>query len=46
MREHRTSWPTAAALAEWPEAERSARVRVGDTVFEMDRAAFEPVHGG
>ena len=34
------------ALADWPSAERSARVRVGDTVFEMDRAVLQPVHGG
>ena len=36
----------AGALADWPVAERRARVRVGDTVFQMDRAVFEPVHGG
>ena len=36
----------AGALAHWPVVERSARVRVGDTVFQMERAVFEPVHGG
>ena len=36
----------AGALADWPVAERSARVRVGDTVFQMDRAVLQPVHGG
>ena len=36
----------ARALADWPVAERSTRVRVGDTVFQMDRAVFQPVHGG
>ena len=36
----------AGALGDWPVAERSARVRVGDTVFQMDRAVLDPVHGG
>ena len=36
----------AGALAEWPVAERSARVRVGNTVFQMDQAVLRPVHGG
>ena len=36
----------AGALGDWPVAERSARVRVGDTVFQMDRAVLNPVHGG
>ena len=36
----------AAAFAAWPLTERSARVRVGDTVFQMHRAALKPVHGG
>ena len=36
----------AGALADWPVAERSARVRVGDTVFQMDRSVLQPVHGG
>ena len=36
----------AAALADWPVAERSARVRVGDTMFQMDRAVLQLVHGG
>ena len=36
----------AGALADWPVAERSARVRVGDTVFQVDRAVLNPVHGG
>ncbi len=36
----------AGALADWPTAGRSARVRVGDTVFQMDRAVLNPVHGG
>ena len=36
----------AGALAEWPAAGRSARVRVGDTVFQMDRTVLQPVHGG
>ena len=36
----------AGALGDWPEAERSARVRVGDTVFQVDRAVLNPVHGG
>ena len=34
------------ALADWPAAGRSARVRLRGTVFRMDRAVFEPVHGG
>ena len=33
-------------LADWPVVERSARVRVGNTVFQMDRAVLQPVHGG
>ena len=36
----------AGALADWPVAERSARVRVGDIVFQVDRAVLNPVHGG
>lgn len=36
----------AGALADWPVAGRSARVRVGDTVFQMDWAVLQPVHGG
>lgn len=36
----------AGAFADWPVAERSTRVRVGDTVFQVDRAVFHPVHGG
>ena len=36
----------AGALADWPVAEQSARVRVGNTVFQMDRAVLKPVHGG
>ena len=36
----------AAALADWPVAERSARVRVGNAVFQMDRAVLKPVHSG
>jgi len=36
----------AGALADWPVDERSARVRVGDTVFQMDRAVLNPAHGG
>ena len=35
----------AGALADWPVAERSVRVRIGDTVFQMDRAELRPVHG-
>ena len=36
----------AGVLADWQVAERSARVRVGHTVFQMDRAVLNPVHGG
>lgn len=36
----------AGVLADWPAAGRSVRVRVGDTVFQMDRAMLLPVHGG
>ena len=36
----------AGALADWPVAGRGARVRVGDTVFQVDRAVLQPVHGG
>ena len=35
----------AGALADWPVAERSARMRVDDTVFQVDRAVLRPVHG-
>ena len=35
----------AGTLTDWPVAERSVRVRVGDTVFQMDRAVLRPVHG-